>query len=570
MRIRTTILSMAAVFLVGSANLFGQAPSPPSRTFGVIRGIVTDDSSGNPLPKTLVGFYSIRGMWTIALAYTDPTGSYSIRLDTGRYIAVALRLGYFPEWFDNVRTRDSATVIPVAAGDTVEADFRLHRIPVPVLVKVGGMVTDSVTGSPLEGALVVFYRPFHWFPVERAMDATVMPTGIQGGPAVPLRGPGATDRRGIVWYGFSDSSGHYTATVPAGVSLIAAALKYGYVPEFYDDKHSPFEANKLVFINDTSEIDFHLIPVPPALDIVSGQVVDTAGTGVPSHVLLVQQTGHGPWRIRYRMSDSTGHYLFNHLTDGSYIVEALPVERHLPAWYDADSCGVLDWRKADLVHVTGTVTGINICVRPLPPPGIASVTGRVYDESQPAAGGHGIGGAIVCAVSTASGQVLGFDVTDSDGLYTIADLPAGAYVIVVDKEGFTQTMSPERTLGPANNYLAQASIPLLPESPLGVGPGDRAVPRTFVLEQNYPNPFNPSSTIGFQLPVRSVVTLTIYDLLGRAVGRIAAGEVDPGYRSVVWDASGFAGGVYFYRLDATSARDPNISFSAVRKMVLVK
>ena len=94
-------------------------------------------------------------------------------------------------------------------------------------------------------------------------------------------------------------------------------------------------------------------------------------------------------------------------------------------------------------------------------------------------------------------------------------------------------------------------------------PVDNLLPGGFALAQNYPNPFNPSTTIGFSLPVRSTVELTIIDLLGRTIERRDLGVLSAGDHEVHYDATGLTSGVYFYRI----ATD---QFSDARKMVLLK
>jgi hypothetical protein len=94
-----------------------------------------------------------------------------------------------------------------------------------------------------------------------------------------------------------------------------------------------------------------------------------------------------------------------------------------------------------------------------------------------------------------------------------------------------------------------ASGPLNPSVPLSVG-GTVAVPLTYVVFQNYPNPFNPSTTITYALPKDSRVSLTIYDVLGRAVATLVNEEQTPGFKSAEWNATGFSSGVYYYKLQA--------------------
>ncbi len=88
-------------------------------------------------------------------------------------------------------------------------------------------------------------------------------------------------------------------------------------------------------------------------------------------------------------------------------------------------------------------------------------------------------------------------------------------------------------------------------------------PDGILLLKNYPNPFNPSTNISFHLPMRSVVSLSIYDVLGREVANLVSGEQDAGEHVVHWDAAGLPGGVYFCRL-----RSGN--FSLTRQLILIR
>ncbi|HLP17639.1 MAG TPA: GEVED domain-containing protein [Bacteroidota bacterium] len=93
-------------------------------------------------------------------------------------------------------------------------------------------------------------------------------------------------------------------------------------------------------------------------------------------------------------------------------------------------------------------------------------------------------------------------------------------------------------------------------------------PEGFRLLQNSPNPFNPSTTIGFELPDRSPVSLTIYDALGRVVTELVNEIMEPGVHHVAWngrDSHGAlsASGLYLYRLSAGGHVE-------TRQMILMK
>ncbi len=89
------------------------------------------------------------------------------------------------------------------------------------------------------------------------------------------------------------------------------------------------------------------------------------------------------------------------------------------------------------------------------------------------------------------------------------------------------------------------------------------IPAEFALEGNYPNPFNPTTAISYQLPAVSFVNLTVYDVTGRQVAELVNGWRDAGVHEVTFDGSGYASGVYIYRLSAAE-------FELSGKMVLMK
>lgn len=78
--------------------------------------------------------------------------------------------------------------------------------------------------------------------------------------------------------------------------------------------------------------------------------------------------------------------------------------------------------------------------------------------------------------------------------------------------------------------------------------GASPIPVSYELYQNYPNPFNPGTAIGFDLPQRSVVTIKIYDALGREVTTLLNERREAGYHEVKWNPSSNTSGIYFCRL----------------------
>jgi len=88
-------------------------------------------------------------------------------------------------------------------------------------------------------------------------------------------------------------------------------------------------------------------------------------------------------------------------------------------------------------------------------------------------------------------------------------------------------------------------------------------PNTYQLAQNYPNPFNPSTKLAYAIEKQGLVTLKIYDVLGREVAALVNEVQNAGAHSVTFDASKLASGMYMYTLTSGN-------FSSTKKMMLLK
>ncbi|MGB5530684.1 MAG: S41 family peptidase [Ignavibacteriaceae bacterium] len=85
----------------------------------------------------------------------------------------------------------------------------------------------------------------------------------------------------------------------------------------------------------------------------------------------------------------------------------------------------------------------------------------------------------------------------------------------------------------------------------------------YCLNNNYPNPFNPSTTICYSIPILSLVTLKIYDVLGNEIVTLVNEEKSTGNYEVEFDGTGLSSGIYFYKLLAGR-------FVKTKKMLLIK
>ena len=106
-------------------------------------------------------------------------------------------------------------------------------------------------------------------------------------------------------------------------------------------------------------------------------------------------------------------------------------------------------------------------------------------------------------------------------------------------------------------------VTLTKNQPVGISQISTEVPSEFSLKQNYPNPFNPATKISFAVPKTGIVTLAVYDNLGREVKNLVNGELSAGTYVADFDGTGLTSGVYYYRLSSGN-------YSDTKRMTIVK
>lgn len=116
--------------------------------------------------------------------------------------------------------------------------------------------------------------------------------------------------------------------------------------------------------------------------------------------------------------------------------------------------------------------------------------------------------------------------------------------------GLTQLIHP--TGFNTTNPLVTSNINLMTE-----------IPKEFGLYQNYPNPFNPTTSIRYDIPNSSYVSIMVYDVTGKTVETLVDQQLEAGRYEATWDATRYSSGIYFYKITAAD-------FSSVKRMVLIK
>lgn len=118
------------------------------------------------------------------------------------------------------------------------------------------------------------------------------------------------------------------------------------------------------------------------------------------------------------------------------------------------------------------------------------------------------------------------------------------------------------TITGMNNVIVQTAV-YDTIVPFGIQNLNTGVPKSFGLYQNYPNPFNPVTKIKFDIPKNTNAVIKIYDLIGNEVATLYNGDLSAGFYEADFNASSYASGVYFYKLETPE-------YTNVKRMILVK
>ncbi len=159
-----------------------------------------------------------------------------------------------------------------------------------------------------------------------------------------------------------------------------------------------------------------------------------------------------------------------------------------------------------------------------------------------------------------------FTMTPEKATLAAGDIKAKQYVPMHTMTSANDTVDDNaiaRFAVPNKIILKKGKTIALQSNPVSVNGSSLKPPLSFSLEQNYPNPFNPSTTIRFTIPVSGVVTLKVFDRLGKESATLVQKDLSQGSHSFDWNAADFPSGIYFYRLNSGMR-------SETKKMLLLK
>lgn len=517
---------------------------------GTLTGTVISDGTNNPVKRGKVQFIPVNPLKTPYLMSvpTDTMGRFSANLLPGSYYVYAIAEKFAGEFYENAKSRDLAKTVSVAENGTADITISLAPFTPPVLYTIKGSVKNN-DGKAVRSRIKVF-RLNAFVNNEKYSEQGKMKESCN------------------ISNGFTDDQGNYTVTVRNNDTVVVFAepirdkrlVSQDYLPQYYINKKTLQEADRLVVTSDLRDINFVLESKPVLANSISGKVTDTLSQGVAAGVVAYRIIdGKYGFAKTGVLTDSTGNYTLANLTPGKYLLQAIPRPGYIPSYYRADGISVFSRKNADTLIITEatvmeninfTVKGINTLG------GKGSIAGFIKDSY-----GKGIRGAL-SVILNEKGQYSGFAMTDENGQYTVEGLASGTYMVSADMYEYKDTAPGYASITSENVTpvviftMETASVSAAPEN-------KAAVPAAYSLKQNYPNPFNPSTTISYSIPNNGFVTLKVYNILGNEVATLINEEKPAGSYSAVFNAGNIPSGIYFYTL--TSGK-----YSETKKLVLLK
>jgi len=489
-----------------------------------ISGHVKYDNN-EPIPDINVYFYGVNNSrWYYTS--TNSEGNYSIQINPGSYYIYAwvdYHIGNawtFRHWYYNNKQN-------LQDADLLEVNNNINNInfTFPILQQgtISGKVKDAETQAPLSNVFI----------------------------SVSTQEPGDSSFIG------TDQNGNYSIQVFEG-DYILFAYDDGYYQQFYKDAYNTFDAIPVTVGPDSlnvTGIDFNLTKPEPGTNIISGFVRDKSTNtelyGVEVFAIPISGENWIESKTGY-----DGKFILRDIKNGDYIL-LFYKENYVSQFYKNyyETCN--EWEDAFIFSLHGgeNINNIFTYIESMNPFG-GEISGKISSGS-----GSSLSGTLISAVDSL-GNIISSSISVYNGNYSIPSLRNGNYTIKASKIGYkTSDYSEKIQIDLINNPVVDGvniSISLT-----GVEKYENIIPEFFALHQNYPNPFNPTTEIKYAVREVGLVTLKVYDVLGREVTALVNEEKPSGTYTINFDASNLSSGVYFYSMIAGS-------YHLTKKMILAK
>jgi photosystem II stability/assembly factor-like uncharacterized protein len=256
---------------------------------------------------------------------------------------------------------------------------------------------------------------------------------------------------------------------------------------------------------------------------------------------------------------SNGSYSMNNVPPDSVNIGAFTNSTLPNDWVITYYPSAIYWQNATVLYPSSNLTNIDIsAIRLVSVNANNSVSGKVMEHSK---------GNIkdVFLYAKNGNTFVKCVVTDENGVYDMQSLPSGNLKILVNRLGYSSdstnvTVTETSNIDSVNFYLYKMYV--------GIKQIGSSIPSDYKLFQNYPNPFNPSTVIKFQIKDLRLVTLKVYDLLGREIVTLVNEKLQAGTYEIPFFINRYSNnllpsGIYFYRLQSGD-------FIETKRMAMIK
>jgi hypothetical protein len=398
----------------------------------LVEGIVRD-TSGEPVSSGVVIAYRAitrhnEIVWVqVGKANVGDIGTFHMRLPAGQYKFVTEGRNYRAQWYEQSSTADSATVLTFECGvdSVVELVFVVTPRETEHVYTVSGRVTAEESGSGI-AAWVKFMAVVNHHEQHADDDRTNGPT----------------------FTAETNAEGYYEIRLSNRYTYIARAIPRSdaYLPLYYDGTSNIAAATRITLSSNREGINFALPNRPTYTGGFGGQLVDSAGNGVPGWAVacrvLTNTNDRGDRIRRYRTveTDMMGNYRFDGLEPGVYIVLGIPRTGDLvPGFCVLGEYATLRWRTATRIEVGEAMLTVQYGIKLRARTGVRGIVrldGWIRGRAERIKGGVGdqgevpVAGALVAVVS--SEGIEGYAITQDDGYYAIEGLVPLTGQLIVD------------------------------------------------------------------------------------------------------------------------------------------
>lgn len=477
-------------------------------------------------------------------------GTYELHVEEGSYYLYISGGDFDAEYYLDAATLQEAVAVDATCGTTATADVTVNR---PTRYTVTGRVAD-------------------W--EDNGINALVTFVGYS------LEYPEGTRRQYPEYfseYASANNDGMYSISLKDGYEYIAYAqltdtMNYqtGHVimaVQYFDHVQDYTEAEVITLTGDRTDVNFDFQQLHGFENSLAGQVKTGDNTGIPAYVTAyrVSENNNDQFIVSTTTS-SNGEYTFSDLLPGEYVLYAFPTDRSNVAagYYNENGEAEMSWTNASRVVIgeETNATGIYIVLPEVDTTsGEGMLRGVVYGDNEgmvmgktdgSVLGSTAITGAYV-TLTDAHGVVNSYNLSGNNGAFSLDELSAGTYTLLVDKIGFAPYTT---TVIIEGSEPVTVSATLQAETTTGVeettGNNDARV---------YPNPATNGATVAF-FATPGTASVSVVTATGMEVLSFRATTVQ-GLNTVYLNTQPLSTGAYFVHI-TTSTGVYNLPVRIVR------